>query len=236
MNSALADIDALLTPNNIGVLALRPAFGQAGQTYLATDATTGPGTTGNANGTLYLDIGTAWIPIHYEGPQAYWRIQFDYTVNYPVNTGAFVEEKLAFLASGSDPLRLSSGISLPALTGPTAPPGIVQIGVPGVYRLSFSMTVQDYQDNDQVYGACQATLAVQTAASSYATLESLASDALPGVGPATVTDNFVFNATDTVRLALNDYVFTELLVIIGGFHAPDYVNAYGTFSGEWIAP
>jgi hypothetical protein len=56
---ALADdVDGKLAPSLQGTLAQRPPFGQTGQTYFATnDQRSGPA------GTLYRDIGTAWVQI-----------------------------------------------------------------------------------------------------------------------------------------------------------------------------
>jgi hypothetical protein len=228
LNPALADIDALLTPNNIGVLASRPAYGKAGQTYLATDATTGVGTSGNVHGTLFLDIGSAWIPISYEGAQTYWRILFNTAVNWPTSAN----QVASFIASGSDPLRLLHGATLPALVGATAPPGMVQVSVPGVYRISTSLTIQQSSSTTEEWADGIAALAIDTAASGYSGAIDLAVDSI--VGSGITAPSFTLNVTDTIRLALNDYVCVKVVAIPQT--GSTTFNITGSFTGEWIAP
>jgi hypothetical protein len=226
INTAMAELDNLLTPNNIGVLASRPAYGKPGQTYLATDATTGAGTSGNANGTLYLDIGTAWIALSFEGAQGYWRQIFNYLVTW--STGGS-RQILSFATSGGEPLLY--GVTLPALVGPTAAPGVIEIVTPGVYRLSFSVEVAQISGSVESWSSGFGSIATETAASSYGSKFDLLTDSFDG--SSETSSSFNLRGSTIARLAVGDYAFVEVAVQVAGSTT---FETFGDFSGEWIAP
>lgn len=114
-------IDGIIGAESSGTLANRPAFGNAGFKYFATDQTNSGGTLG----VWYYDTGSSWDPINPATPDAVYNPGGTFTklqsglVNF-TTTPVAVTFPDAFTALGSLFLQAVTGLYLPDITASSA--------------------------------------------------------------------------------------------------------------------